>query len=84
MMCLDVEGLANTFKLSKGAPEQLDDKLSVIKEWFLVSVLGCWLLPLLQLLPTAAFVVVVLPSSPLRRRWAPRRHLLLLSVTKDL
>jgi hypothetical protein len=22
-----------------------------------------------------AFVVVLLPSSPLRRRWAPRRHL---------
>jgi hypothetical protein len=32
----------------------------------------------------ATFVVVVLPSSPLRRRWAPRRHLLLLSVTEDL
>jgi hypothetical protein len=32
----------------------------------------------------AAFVVVVLPSSPLQRRWAPRRHLLLLSVTEDL
>jgi hypothetical protein len=31
-----------------------------------------------------AFVVVVLPSSPLRRRWAPRRHHLLLSMTKDL
>jgi hypothetical protein len=31
-----------------------------------------------------AFVVVVLPSSPLRRWWAPRRHLLLLSVTEDL
>jgi hypothetical protein len=30
-----------------------------------------------------AFVVVVLPSSPFRRRWAPRRHLLL-SVTEDL
>jgi hypothetical protein len=30
------------------------------------------------------FVVVVLPSSPLRRQWAPRRHLLLLSVTEDL
>jgi hypothetical protein len=26
----------------------------------------------------------VLPSSPLQRRWAPRRHLLLLSVTEDL
>jgi hypothetical protein len=32
----------------------------------------------------AAFVVVILPSSPIRRRWAPRCHLLLLSVTKDL
>jgi hypothetical protein len=31
-----------------------------------------------------AFVVVVLPSSPLQRRWPPRRHLLLLSVTEDL
>jgi hypothetical protein len=31
-----------------------------------------------------AFVAVVLPSSPLRRRRAPRRHLLLLSVTEDL
>jgi hypothetical protein len=32
----------------------------------------------------AAFIIVVLPSSPLRRRWAPRRHLPLLSVTEDL
>jgi hypothetical protein len=31
-----------------------------------------------------AFVVIVLPSSPLRRRWAPRRHLFLLSMTEDL
>jgi hypothetical protein len=31
-----------------------------------------------------AFVVVVLPSSPLRRQWTPRSHLLLLSVTEDL
>jgi hypothetical protein len=31
-----------------------------------------------------AFVVVVLPSSPLRRRWAIRHHLLLLSMTEDL
>jgi hypothetical protein len=31
-----------------------------------------------------AFVVVVLPSSLLRRRWDPRRHLLLHSVTEDL
>jgi hypothetical protein len=30
------------------------------------------------------FVVIVLPSSPLRRWWAPQRHLLVLSVTKDL
>jgi hypothetical protein len=84
MMRLDVEGRANIFKLSEGAPEQLDDELSVVKEWFLVSVLRRWLLPLLQLLLTVAFVVIVLPSSPLRRRWAPRRHLLLLSVTEDL
>jgi hypothetical protein len=28
--------------------------------------------------------VVILSSSPLRRRWAPRRHLLLFSVTKNL
>jgi hypothetical protein len=32
----------------------------------------------------AAFVVVVLPSSPLRRQWASRRHILLLSMTEDL
>jgi hypothetical protein len=50
----------------------------------LIGVLGHRLLPLLQLLPTAAFVVVILPSSPLRWRWAPRRRLLLLSVTDDL
>jgi hypothetical protein len=31
-----------------------------------------------------SFVVVILPSFPLRRRWAPRRHLLLLLVTEDL
>jgi hypothetical protein len=84
MMRLDVEGLANTFKLSEGAPEQLDGELSVVEELFLVGVLGRWLLTLLQLLPKAAFVVVILPSSPLRRWWAPRRHLLLLLVTNDL
>jgi hypothetical protein len=85
MMHLDVEGRANTFKLSEGAPEQLNDKLSVVEERFLVGVLGRWLLPLLQLLPTAgAFVIIVLPSSPLRRLRAPRRHLLLLSVIEDL
>jgi hypothetical protein len=83
MMRLDVEGLANTLKLSEGAPEQLGGELIVVEEWFLVGVFGRWLLSLLQLLPTAVFVVVV-PSSLLRRRWAPRRHLLLLSVTKDL
>jgi hypothetical protein len=38
-----------------------------MKEHFLVSVLGRRLLPLLQLLPTVSFVVVVLPMSPLRR-----------------
>jgi hypothetical protein len=32
MMRLDVEGLANTFKLSEGAPEQLDGELIVIEE----------------------------------------------------
>jgi hypothetical protein len=84
MMRLDIEGLANTFKLSEGTPEQLDGELSVIEEWFIIGVLGRRLLPLLQLLPTEAFVVVVLPSSLLRRRWAPRRHLLVLSVTEDL
>jgi hypothetical protein len=84
MMRLDVEGLANTFKLSKGAPEQLGGELIVVEERFLVSVLGRRLLPLLQLLPKAALVIVVLPSSPLRCWWAPRRHLLLLSVTEDL
>jgi hypothetical protein len=84
MMRLDIEGLANTFKLSEGAPEQLDSELNVVEERFLVGVLGRWLLPLLKLLPMTTFVVVVLPSSPLRRQWAPRRHLLLLSVTEDL
>jgi hypothetical protein len=84
MMRLDVEGVANTFKLSEGAPEQLGGELIVVEERFLVGVLGRRLLPLLQLLPTAAFVVIVLPSSPLRRRWAPRHHLLLRSVTEDL
>jgi hypothetical protein len=84
MMRLDIDGLAKTFKLSEGTLEQLDGELSVVEERLLVSVLGHRLLPLLQLLPTAAFVVVVLPSSPLRRWWAPWRHLLLLSVTEDL
>jgi hypothetical protein len=84
MMHLDVEGLANTFKLSEGAPEQLGGELIVVEERFLVGILGRRLLPLLQLLLTAAFVVVVLPSSPLRRQWAPQRHLLLPSVTEDL
>jgi hypothetical protein len=65
MMRLDVEGLANTFKLSEGATEPLGSELIVVEERFLVGVLGCQLLPLLQPLPTAAFVVVVLPSSPL-------------------
>jgi hypothetical protein len=84
MMRLDVEGLAKTFKLSEGAPEQLGGELIVVEERFLVGVLGRRLLPLLQLLPTSAFVVVVLPSSLLRWWWAPRRYLLLLSVTEDL
>jgi hypothetical protein len=59
MMCLAVEGCANIFKLSEGSPEQVDGELSVVEEWFLIDVLGHWLLPLLQLLLTAAFVVVV-------------------------
>jgi hypothetical protein len=84
MMRLDVEGRANIFKLSEGSLEQVDSELGVVKERFLVSVLGRLLLPLLQLPLTVAFVVVVLPSSPLRRRRAPRSHLLLLSVTEDL
>jgi hypothetical protein len=84
MMCLDVEGRANIFKISKGAPEQLDGELSVVEEQFLVGVLGRRHLPLLQLLLPVDFIVVILPSSPLRRWWAPRRHLLLLSVTEDL
>jgi hypothetical protein len=84
MMRLDVEGRANIFKLSEGSLEQVDSELGVVKERFLVSVLGRLLLPLLQLPLTVAFVVVVLPSSPLRRRRALRSHLLLLSVTEDL
>jgi hypothetical protein len=47
MTRLDVEGLANTFKLSEGAIEQLDGELSVIEKRFLVGVLSRWLLPLL-------------------------------------
>jgi hypothetical protein len=84
MMRLDVEGLSNTLKLSEGTPDHLDGELIVIEERLLVGILSRRLLPLLQLLPTAAFVVVVLPSSPLRRRWASRRHLLLLPVTEYL
>jgi hypothetical protein len=45
MMRLVVEGLANTFKLSKCALEQLDVELTVIEERFLVGVLGRRLLP---------------------------------------
>jgi hypothetical protein len=52
-------------KLSEGAPEQLSSELIVIEEQFLDGILGRRLLPLLQLLPTMVFVVVVLPSSPL-------------------
>jgi hypothetical protein len=40
MMRLDVEGRANTFKLSEGAPEYLDGELSVVEERFLVGVDG--------------------------------------------
>jgi hypothetical protein len=57
---------------------------SVVEEWFLVGVLGHRLLPPLQLLLTTAFIVILLPSSLLRWWRAPRRHLLLLSVTEDL
>jgi hypothetical protein len=32
MMRLDVEGRANIFKLSEGAPEQVDGELSVVEE----------------------------------------------------
>jgi hypothetical protein len=45
MMCLDVEGRTNIFKLSEGAPEQVDGELSVVEERFLVSVPGHQLLP---------------------------------------
>jgi hypothetical protein len=45
MMRLDVEGLANTLKLSKGAPEQLGGELIVVEERFLVGILGRRLLP---------------------------------------
>jgi hypothetical protein len=45
MMRLDIEGLANTFKLSEGAPEQLDGKLRVVEERFLIDVFGRQLLP---------------------------------------
>jgi hypothetical protein len=83
MMRLDVEGLASTLKLSEGALEKLGGELIVVEVRFLVGVLGRRRLPLLLLLPTAAFVII-LPSSPLRRWWAPRCHLLLLSVTEDL
>jgi hypothetical protein len=48
MMRLDVEGLINTFKLSEGALEQLDGELIVVEEWFLVGILGRWLLLLLS------------------------------------
>jgi hypothetical protein len=71
MMRLDVKGLANTLKLSEGALEQLGSELIVVEERFLVGVLGHQLLPLLQLLLMAAFIVVVLLSSPLRWQWAP-------------
>jgi hypothetical protein len=47
MMRLDVECLANTLKLSDGAPKQLGGELSVVEEQFLVGVLGRRLLPLL-------------------------------------
>jgi hypothetical protein len=40
MMRLDVEGHANIFKLSEGAPEQVDGELCVIEERFLIGVLG--------------------------------------------
>jgi hypothetical protein len=47
MMRLDVEDRDNTFKLSEGAPEQLNGGLSVIEDRFLVCFLGRRLLPLL-------------------------------------
>jgi hypothetical protein len=84
MMRLYVEGRANIIKLLEGSLEQVDCELGVVKERFLVSVLSRRLLPLLKLPPTATLVIVILPSSLLRRWRAPRRHLLLLSVTEDL
>jgi hypothetical protein len=45
MMCLDVEGLANTFKPSEGAPEQLGGERIVVEERFLISAVGRQLLP---------------------------------------
>jgi hypothetical protein len=71
MTRLDVEGLDNTFKLFEGAPKQLDSEQSVVEERFLVGVFGLRLLPLLQLLPTVVFSVVILPSPSHRWRWAP-------------
>jgi hypothetical protein len=69
---------------SEGALELVDGELGVVKERFLVSVLGRQLLPLFQLPPTTTFVVV-LPSPLLRWRRAHQRHLLLrdLLVTED-
>jgi hypothetical protein len=71
MTRLDVEGLDNTFKLFEGAPKQLDSEQSVVEERFLVGVFGLRLLPLLQLLPTVVFSVVILPSPSHRWRWDP-------------
>jgi hypothetical protein len=62
---LDIERLTNTFKLSEGTLEQLDDQLSVIEERFLIGVLGRRLLPLIQLLLTVALS----SSSSLRPRF---------------
>jgi hypothetical protein len=45
MMRLYVEGHANIFKLSEGAPKQVDGELSVVEERFLVGILGRRLLP---------------------------------------
>jgi hypothetical protein len=39
-----------------------------VEERFLVGIHGRRLLPFLQLFSTVSFVVVILPSSPLRRR----------------
>jgi hypothetical protein len=45
MMRLDVEGLANTLKLSEGANEKLGGELIVVEEWFLIGALAAGSFP---------------------------------------